>query len=41
MRITDECGVWEVTEGEGCINRIIVEPTEEYFKRYPPNTASE
>jgi hypothetical protein len=32
MTKIDEYGKWQIKEGDGCINKIIVEPTELYLK---------
>jgi hypothetical protein len=32
---TDEYGVWEVTNGDGCISRVNIEPTQKYKDENP------
>lgn len=34
-RVTDVDGVWEVTEGVGCINKCLAEPSEQYLAEHP------
>ena len=34
-QITDEYGIWEVTEGNGCINKIMVTPTQKWINENP------
>jgi hypothetical protein len=34
--IIDEYGKWEVQEGDGCINRLLLEPSQKYLDENPP-----
>lgn len=34
-QITDKDGTWEVTEGNGCINKCLIEPSAEYLANNP------
>jgi hypothetical protein len=38
-QITDKDGVWEVTEGNGCINKCLIEPSVEYLTNNPVTQA--
>lgn len=33
--VINEYGKWEVQEGVGCINRLMLEPTEKYLEENP------
>ena len=35
MTITNEDGVWEVVEGIGCMNRLLLKPSEKYKAEHP------
>jgi hypothetical protein len=37
----DEDGKWEVQEGDGCINRLLLEPSEAYKLKYPEEFTEE
>ena len=41
MEYIDEYGTWEITKGNGCISKCIVEPTDLYLAENPTPTAEE
>lgn len=41
MIVNDEYGKWEVVNGEGCINRLMLEPTEKYILEFTQEVVEE
>lgn len=34
-QITDENGTWEVVDGDGCTNKCLIQPSEQYLADNP------